>query len=142
MTHEELLAQSDIVSLHLPLQDDTVGLISEAWIAKMKSGAVLINCARGGLVDEDALYRALISGHLAAAAIDTFTKEPPLGSPLLGLDQTILTPHTAGGTVDNFGAVVERSVENACNYLAGEELSPKELIVGGNRSAAAVPISA
>jgi phosphoglycerate dehydrogenase-like enzyme len=136
MTHEEVLAQSDIVSLHLPLQDDTAGLISEAWIGLMKPGAVLINCARGGLVDEAALHRALVAGHLSGAAIDCFTNEPPTGSPLLAIDQTILTPHTAGGTVDNFGAVVERSVDNTCRYLAGEALSPKELIIGGNRSAA------
>jgi phosphoglycerate dehydrogenase-like enzyme len=133
---DALIEQSDIVSLHLPLTNETAGIISARVLAAMKPGAVLVNCARGGVVDEVALHRFLANGHLAAAAIDTFAVEPVRESPLLGLEQTILTPHTAGGTIDNFRNVVERAVENARTYLAGGELAPEELIVAPQRSAA------
>jgi phosphoglycerate dehydrogenase-like enzyme len=114
---DELLSTSDIVSLHLPLMPGTAGLIDAARIRRMKKGAVLINAARGGLVDETALAAALKEGHLAAAGLDAFAKEPPLGSPLLELDQTVVTPHLAGATIDNFDNIIERAVSNARTYL-------------------------
>jgi D-3-phosphoglycerate dehydrogenase / 2-oxoglutarate reductase len=136
VSFEALIEQSDIVSLHLPLTDETAGIIAARVLARMKPGAVLVNCARGGLVDEGALHRFLADGHLAAAAIDTFAVEPVRESPLLALQQTILTPHTAGGTIDNFRHVVERAVENTSRYLDGEELAPDELVVAPHRGAA------
>jgi D-3-phosphoglycerate dehydrogenase len=126
---DELLARADIISLHLPLMPVTAGLISEARIAAMKPGAILINCARGGLVDEAALHRALTSGHLFAAGLDAFSEEPPIGNPLLTLDQTVVTPHVAGGTVDNFRSVAERAVANTELYLTGQALPPDDLVV-------------
>src|ERR1019366_3884559 len=103
---DELLATADIVSLHLPLLLETAGLISKDRIARMKHGAVLINCARGGLVDEEALADALAEGRLFAAGVDAFVKEPPIGSRPLILDQTVVAPHMAGATVDNFRFVI------------------------------------
>jgi phosphoglycerate dehydrogenase-like enzyme len=132
---DALIEQSDIVSLHLPLTNETAGIITARVLATMKPGAVLVNCARGGLVDEVALHRFLANGHLAAAAIDTFAVEPLREGPLLTLEQTILTPHTAGGTIDNFRHVVERAVENTSKYLAGGKLAPEELVVAPHRAA-------
>ena len=95
---EALLAESEIVSLHTVLNDDTRNLIDRERIATMREGALLINTSRGGLIDEQALFDALTSGHLAGAALDVFSAEPPLDSPLLGLDQVIATPHVGGST--------------------------------------------
>lgn len=95
---EALLAESEIVTLHTVLSEETRDLIDRERIAAMREGALLINTSRGGLVDEQALYDALSSGHLAGAALDVFAVEPPLDSPLLGLDQVIATPHVGGST--------------------------------------------
>jgi D-3-phosphoglycerate dehydrogenase / 2-oxoglutarate reductase len=128
MPLEELLATSDIVSLHLPLLPETTGLISEQRIARMKLGAVLINCARGGLVDEVALARALVEKRLFAAGLDAFAQEPPIDSPLLALDETVVTPHMAGATIDNFVFVIERAVRNASQYLTGHGLPEQDAV--------------
>ncbi len=94
---DELLAQSDYVTLHLPVTPETVDLINKDSLAKMKEGSVLINTARGGLVDEDALIEALQSGHLRAAGLDVFKKEPlPVDSPLIKLDNVLLSCHIGG----------------------------------------------
>jgi phosphoglycerate dehydrogenase-like enzyme len=125
---DELLATSDVVSLHLPLLPETANLISKERIDRMKSGAVLINCARGGLIDEAALAVALTEGRLFGAGIDAFAKEPPVGSPLLTLDQTVVTPHLAGATIDNFKSVIEAAVRNAIQYLDGGKLSQADAV--------------
>ena len=97
---DDLLRQSDVVSLHTSLSAATEKIIDAAAIAKMKKGARLINCARGELIDEAALAEALKSGHLAGAGLDTFAKEPPKNSPLIGLPNLIATPHIAGSTAE------------------------------------------
>jgi len=133
---DEITARSDIISLHLPLMKETAALFDAGRIARLKPGTIFINCARGGLVDEAALHAALVSGHIYAAGIDAFEQEPPLGSPLLTLDQTVVTPHSAGGTVDNFGSVLGRAVENTHCFLAGTSIPEQDLVLFSPRSAA------
>lgn len=95
----ELLRRADIVTLHLPLSKDTRGLIGAKEIALMQKGALLVNCARGGLVEESALTQALRSGHLAGAALDVYEQEPPTaGHPLLSMEQVVHTPHLGAST--------------------------------------------
>ncbi len=124
-----LVRTADIVSLHLPLLRQTAGIISATQIRAMKAGAVLINCARGGLADEAALAAALKDGHLFGAGIDTFANEPPVGSELLALDNTVVTSHLAGATLDNFAGIVARGVENAKAVLRGEALPETDVVV-------------
>jgi D-3-phosphoglycerate dehydrogenase len=115
---DALLAQSDYVTLHCPLIDKTRNLIDAGRIARMKTGARIINCARGGLVDEAALAEALMSGHLAGAALDVFEKEPPpKDSPLFALDNVVLTPHLGASTEEAQQAVSVRIAEDIARFL-------------------------
>ena len=110
---DELIRTADYFTLHCPANDKTRGIINAERIRSMRKGARIINCARGGLIDEQALYAALQSGHLAGAALDVFAKEPPLNSPLLGLDNIVLTPHLGASTreaQDTAGAEIARQV--------------------------------
>ena len=101
-TFEELLREADVVSLHAPALPETEDMINATTLAMMKPGAVLINTARGSLVDEDALAEALRSGHLLGAGLDVFKTEPlPLDSPLLELDNVVLAPHMAGLDIES-----------------------------------------
>jgi phosphoglycerate dehydrogenase-like enzyme len=103
---DEVLAESDIVSLHLPCTPETTDIINAQALAKMKPGAVFINTARGGLVDEPALLAALQSGHLSAAGLDVFKVEPPLASnPFLRLDNVTIAPHLGGLDQDSLDAM-------------------------------------
>ncbi len=99
-TLEELLPQCDYITIHAPLTDETRNLISKEEISLMKDGVRIINCARGGIVDEDALAEALRSGKVAGAALDVFSKEPPEDWSLVQLDNVIATPHIAASTVE------------------------------------------
>jgi D-3-phosphoglycerate dehydrogenase len=117
-TLDELLASSDVVSLHCPLTAENHHLIGAAEMSRMRRGAILINTARGGLVDEDALAAALAAGHLAGAGLDSLKDEPPKpGNPLLGLQNIILTPHIGGSTGAAIAATAAGAVNNALNIL-------------------------
>ena len=95
---DELLAQSDYISLHLPKTKESTGMISADQFAKMKKGVRIVNCARGGIVDENALYDALTSGQVGAAALDVFAEEPPVDWKLMKLDNVIASPHIGAAT--------------------------------------------
>jgi D-3-phosphoglycerate dehydrogenase len=115
---EKLLSESDIVTLHLPVSADTQNLLDAERLSAMKKGAVLVNCARGGLVDEECLYRLLVDGHLAGAALDVFEREPPEGNPLLGLPQVIATPHIGAATAEAQQRAGVRAAETVLSFLA------------------------
>ena len=120
----DILQQCDIISLHCPLTDDTRGLIGADELKLMKSNAILINTARGGLVDSAALVAALQNGTIAAAAVDVLPQEPPVdGDPLLDYDgeNLILTPHIAWGTAEARQNAINEVAENVRAFLAGEE---------------------
>jgi phosphoglycerate dehydrogenase-like enzyme len=120
---DALLAESDVVSLHVPLSPDTENLIDAAALAQMRPGAVLINTARGGLVDQTALSEALRSGRLAAAGLDVFAEEPPQSSDsLLSLPNVVITPHIAWLTTGTFERSFGLAAENCRRVAAGIEL--------------------
>lgn len=118
-----LLAASDFVTLHARVTQETRGLMGAAQFALMKPGAILINSARGPLVDYDALYAALASGHLGGAALDNFAIEPPPAEwPLLKLDNVTVTPHIAGSSRETARRKVEMVLHEAANFYAGRPL--------------------
>jgi len=126
----ELLSRSDIVSLHAPYTPATARMIDAASIATMKDGAILINTARGELVDEAALYRALVSGKLRGAGLDAFDPEPPAAdNPLLTLDQVVVTPHAGGGVFDNVENVARHALGNIMRFLRGEALAAADVVI-------------
>jgi D-3-phosphoglycerate dehydrogenase / 2-oxoglutarate reductase len=117
---DQLLARADFISVHLPKTPETAGLIDKEALAKTKPGVIIVNAARGGLVDEAALAEAVSSGHVRAAGIDVFTSEPCTDSPLFDLPQVVVTPHLGASTAeaqDRAGTDVAESVKLA---LAGE----------------------
>ena len=120
---ERLLEEADIVSLHLPLTPETERLIDRAALARMRPGGVLVNTARGGLVDEPALVEALRDGRLGAAGLDVFAQEPlPDGHPLTRLDNVVLVPHLAWLTPETLARSLAVAVENVRRLGAGEDL--------------------
>jgi D-3-phosphoglycerate dehydrogenase len=130
----ELLAQADVVSLHLPLLPETKNFIGERELGLMKPTALVINTSRGGIVDEEALVRAILAGRIAGAALDTFSVEPlPPGHPLASLPEglrhrLLLTPHLAGVTRQSFGRMCQNAIENIARVARGE---PPQFVVNG-----------
>jgi len=118
---KSLLREADFVSLHLALTTDTKHIIGEEEIKLMKSTAFLINTARGPLVDEDALYRCLKDKVIAGAAVDSYSDEPPKGSPLLALDNIVTTPHMGGYTYEALRNMGMTSVQNIIDVLEGRK---------------------
>ncbi|WP_104488320.1 2-hydroxyacid dehydrogenase [Acinetobacter indicus] len=121
----ELLPQVDFLSLHCPLTEDTRDLIGPAEFAAMKHSAFLINCARGGIVNEAALAEALLSGQIAGAAMDVLSVEPPKQGNILldpAIPNLILTPHSAWGSVDARQRIVQQMVENVVAFQQGQPI--------------------
>jgi D-3-phosphoglycerate dehydrogenase len=114
-----LLDRSDVVSVHVPLTRATRGMIGRPQLSRMKAGAILLNVARGGVVDESALAEALEDGRIAGAGIDVFEQEPPTGSPLLDAPNTLLTPHLGASTAEAQVAVAEEVADQVLDVLAG-----------------------
>lgn len=124
---DQLLSESDLVSVHCALTDETRNLINAESIRRMKSGAILVNTARGEIVDPIALAEALGSGKLSCAALDVHVKEPiPEDYPLKGMENVILTPHIAGVTADSFRAMMHDAFRNIAYFDSGrlEEIAP------------------
>jgi len=120
---DALLAEADVVSLHVPLTPETDRMIDAAALARMKPGAVLVNTARGGLVDQAALTAALRSGHLGAAGLDVFAAEPAdPADPLFTLPNVVATPHVAWITTGTFDRSFSIAAENCRRVAAGEAL--------------------
>jgi glyoxylate reductase len=120
---DELLARSDFVSVHVALTEETRGLIGAAALARMRRGAILVNTARGEVVDEEALVAALREGRLAGAALDVYAREPlPTESPLLALENVVLTPHVGSASVATRTRMAELAVDNLLAGLAGERM--------------------
>lgn len=124
MPLDDLLTASDIVSIHVPLTDETRNLLDTDRLGSMKRGAVLLNTGRGGVVDEEALAALLASGHLRGAGIDVFAAEPleTETSPLVGLSNVVLTPHVAWLTMDTVVRCVRLGIANARRLAAGEAI--------------------
>lgn len=114
-----LIAKSDFLTLHLPLKTETRNVISADVMRNLKKGAIIINTARGGLLDEAAAYRLLQTGHLGGLGLDVYEHEPPHDSPLFTLDNVICTPHSAARTVEATAAMAAQSVRNLIEALAG-----------------------
>lgn len=126
---DDLLARADFITLHVPKTPETANLLDAAAFAKMKPGVMVINCARGGIIDEAALLEAMKSGRVAGAALDVFAKEPPEGNPLLEMDRLICTPH--------LGASTDEAQENVSRAIAEQVVA--YLTTGAIRNAVNVP---
>jgi len=124
---EELLTTSDVISLHIPLLESTKHIIGAEQIQKMKPGAILINTARGGLVDDAALAEAICDGKLAGAGLDVVENEPlPVGDVLLKNPNIIVTPHVGGGTADIGDIIIPMLVKDLQDFVAG--IDPEHLV--------------
>jgi glyoxylate reductase len=117
---DTLLAESDFVSFHTPLTKETENLLSRERIARMKPGAIVVNTARGGVIDDAALAEALASGRLGAAGLDVFRDEPRVPTAYLGLDNVVLTPHLGSGTRETRAAMARLVLEDVLRVARGE----------------------
>jgi len=127
---DELLAQSDFITIHMPKTPETTGMIGAAQLKKMKKTAYIVNVARGGLIDEDALADALSKNVIAGAGLDVFVNEPPTGSKLLGLPNIVVTPHL-GASTDEAQEKAGVSVARSVRLALGGELVPDAVNVAG-----------
>jgi D-3-phosphoglycerate dehydrogenase len=116
---DQLFARADFITIHAPLTPETKHLIGEATIPKLKKGVMIVNAARGGIVDERALAKAIVDGHVAGAALDVFAKEPiEADNPLLALEQVVLTPHLGASTAEAQDRVAKEIAEQVVEYLS------------------------
>ena len=120
-TLEELIPQADVISLHVPLTEQTKHMIGAAQIATMKNGALILNTARGGLIDEAAAAEAIKAGKLGGVGLDAFEVEPPKDSPLMGMDNVVMTPHAGAHTDEAVAGMGMMAVQNLIDVLQGKE---------------------
>ena len=131
---EELLQRSDAVSLHVPLTAETEGLVEAGFLAKLRRGAVLVNVSRGGLVDEEALVKALKEGELAGAALDVFHEEPlPATSSLLSVPNTLLSPHCAAYSDRSAWRLATWTIADMLGWIRTGTVEHGEIVVRGTR---------
>ncbi|MBM2839474.1 MAG: phosphoglycerate dehydrogenase [Bacteroidetes bacterium] len=123
VTLDELYRRSDFITVHTPLSAETKGLLNDATLAQCKRGVRIINCARGGIVDEQALHRALVSGRVAGAALDVFEVEPPKNNPLLSHERVIATPHLGASTEEAQEKVAVQIAHQIADALHGRGYS-------------------
>ncbi|PLS16387.1 phosphoglycerate dehydrogenase [Bacillus sp. M6-12] len=123
LTLENLLRQADIITVHTPLTNETRGLLNIDNLRTCKKGVYLLNCARGGIIDEEALYELILEGHIAGAAFDVFVQEPPLNNKLLELDSVIVTPHLGASTKEAQLNVATQVAEEVLIFLEGKPVS-------------------
>ena len=138
-TLDEVVAESDFITIHIPKTPETTGMISTEQFKKAKSNLRIVNCSRGGIIDEAALYEALKSGQIAGAGLDVFVNEPPKDSPLLELPNILVTPHLGASTdeaQEKAGISVAKSVRLA---LAGDLVPDAVNVAGGNIDASVKP---
>lgn len=124
---EEVIADADFISLHLPLLESTKHILNKENLSSMKSSAFIINCSRGGLVDEEALYNALVNNKLAGAAFDVFEQEPSVDSKLFGLDNFVATSHVAGYTDGAINELGIQAVNNIVDFIVHGK-TPKNVV--------------
>lgn len=120
-TKDEIFEKADVISLHLPLMDETKHIINAQSLEKMKDGVIIINASRGGIIDEDAALCALKSGKIGGLGLDAFEIEPPVDSPLLSFSNVVATPHTAAHTEEASSKMAEMAVDNLIACLTGAE---------------------
>lgn len=126
---DELLAESDVISLHVPLTRETRKLVDERAFSVMKRSAIVINTSRGGVIDEPALVEALQSGRILGAGLDVFALEPPgRGNPLLELENVVLTNHCAGGVLDNVRNIARQAFGNMIRIVNGQPLDEADVV--------------
>ena len=138
-TLEEVMKQSDFITIHIPKTPETTGMIGDAQFKIAKPNLRIVNCSRGGIIDEDALFKALSTNQIAGAGLDVFVNEPPKGSPLLGLKNILVTPHLGASTdeaQEKAGVSVAKSVRLA---LAGDLVPDAVNVAGGNIHASVKP---
>ena len=138
-TLDEVMEQSDFITIHIPKTPETTGMISTAQFAKAKPNLRIVNASRGGIIDETALYEALKAKQIAGAGLDVFVSEPPTGNPLLELDNIVVTPHLGASTdeaQEKAGISVAKSVRLA---LAGDLVPDAVNVAGGNIDASVKP---
>jgi len=117
---DTVIREADFLSLHLPLTEQSRHIISSDVMKAMKKGAIIVNTARGGLIDEDAAYGFLESGHLGGMGLDVYEEEPPVKSPLFELENVVFTPHTSAHTAEATAAMADISVQNLIDVLSGK----------------------
>jgi len=120
-SREDVLKRANVISLHLPLNDETKNYINRDTIAMMPDNSIIVNTSRGGIIDEDDAYEALKSGKLLGLGLDAFAIEPPVGSPLFDLDNVVVTPHTGAHTKEATQNMAIASVQNLIDILSGND---------------------